>query len=165
MPLWAWPAKLCTECGETRTRPHITLFSSQLQSPNAFSDTSEPSWGWAFCAVCWDMLGICGSSSLVRSSWKSQVTGNRYMVVSDAVETFCEFQSYIISDYNKEWRCWALLPNRGEKALYQNAFLNMLQWPVICDATLCKSYNFASSWCSPLWGELETICEAAQSHE
>lgn len=31
-----------------------------------------------------------------------------------------------------------------------------------CGATLNTSYNFAWSWCSPGWGELETICEAAQ---
>ena len=74
MSLMGMTCKLCTltECSETRTRLHITLFSSQLQSPNAFSHTSEPSWGWAFCAGCWYTLGFCGSPSLMGLNGKAK---------------------------------------------------------------------------------------------
>lgn len=36
--------------GETRTRPHITILQPTAE-PSVFSDTSEPSWGWAGCWV------------------------------------------------------------------------------------------------------------------
>lgn len=84
-PTRARPAShvLLTESAETRSRPHVTLFSSQLQSPNAFSDTSEPAWGRALWAGCWAMSGFCVSSSLVvfmekLSHWQREHGGVRH---------------------------------------------------------------------------------------
>lgn len=129
-----------TECGETRTRPRITLFSSQLQGPNVFSDTSEPSWVWAFCAGCWDTWGFCCSPSLLGLNWKAKSLATE--------KSWCQ-------------HCWDLpwipithhfqlqkksggvgpccLTTVFRTPFYQNAFLNMARWPVTCGATLHKS--------------------------
>ena len=110
------------ECAETRTRPHITLFSSQPRSPNVSSDTSEPSWGWTFWAGCWDMWGFCYSPSLVGLNGKPLSPQQKMSGVS-IVETFHEFAITHHSSYQKKkkkkQRYWALLPNRGA----QNALL------------------------------------------
>lgn len=90
------------------------------------------------------------------------------------VETFHEFQLRIISSYKKKKKSRGTGPcfptTVFRMPFYQNAFLNMARWPVVCSVTLCKSITLHDPdshrcrrsggclWGSSSWLELRFLC-------
>lgn len=118
--------------------------------------------GCAFCAGCWDFDSLLLSWVLMEklSHWQQKKQWCQALL---SLSMYSNYTSFPVIKRSGDVRSCCLTMVR--RSFYQNAFLNMAQWPVICGVTLHKSYNFAWSWCSPLRGEMDTICEAAQGHD
>lgn len=158
-PSWAWPANYVLWQNVVRQEPDHTLLYSQANCraqmhfliPWNLPGDGLPVLG---AGTCWAFVALppLGGLNGRAKSLATETGGVRHCW-----------------DFLWIWKKHHFLLQKKSGGV-RSCCLTMVRRPLTrihfstwhCGATLNKSYNFAWSWCFPSWGELETICEAAQ---